>query len=864
MRENQDSNKVFTLSVADVRGQKTNISYPNVKEIRNEDELKEALKFDHVAGRLKNNHRSDKDFISCNALIMDCDNDEFEKERIKKGDPLRENSNEWIMPEDLAKRFNGICFYICYSKSHNKMKDDFSPRPRFHIYFPLKTEITEAKEVKLLKEIILRLCPELDDGAKDATRFIFGVENPDVRFFDGEKCIDEILQAEETFTAEKENDIKSDVIVEGSRNSTLYNDGVGIFYHNLPEKAEKLFTKKILRCVPPLPDDEIARIHANVLKADCVRMRMYANELMLKAKNSNEIAHLFDTFIKAVNYGTEEQKIDAWKIAIELADKNQRQHDKKAKEEAKEKAENAEAEFLEGKIYFSRGTPKHEEIYEYNNELGYWTQKNFGDLRHDIRKHFKKNIDDFTKNKIATHIYEDNKILDDVVLKWNRVEKWNFANGTLNLETGELENHNPKNVFNLVMPYDYDEKADCPKFKNFIKDFCSNEPSRIATLEDFLGYILCADTAEQKMLFMYGSGGNGKTTLARVLKYVLGGINEKNVSSVPIADMNKQTERSDFEQARLNICPDNEYYITGEQCASLKRLTGNDTIRANRKFKDTKEFSVYTKQIHGFNDVPVLADFQEGMVDRLVLMKLETNFRRSANLNKNLEKELNAERVGIFNYIYECYKALKANGGIRTCCDQAELLQKTKVKNNLVAMWYDEERENLCGKSFPRTQAYTAFQEWCKELNLKKIYGRNTFYEKMRDFLTSSIGYEEHKENGDFFIFAKPEAEAVELEQVKTDEPKQQEIFEPEAVEAEKVNFLEDERTKKLMELVNYRLSFDRLDFYRELKRVQGNYFKMYEFLQEMQAKQGDKWKQGEYQIVIDEINKFEKEHFTA
>ena len=82
--------KAFILSVANVRQDRFNTVYPNVRAISNVEGLSQAVKFDHMAGTFKNNRRANNSFISANCLIMDCDNGETD------------DSSKWITPESIS------------------------------------------------------------------------------------------------------------------------------------------------------------------------------------------------------------------------------------------------------------------------------------------------------------------------------------------------------------------------------------------------------------------------------------------------------------------------------------------------------------------------------------------------------------------------------------------------------------------------------------------------------------------------------------------------------------------------------------------------------------------------------------------
>ena len=68
----------FDLCVADCTGDKTNVHYPNHAEINNAGELAAAIAKDNTCGQFKSYYRSNDNFIKCNCIVMDCDNDHTE------------------------------------------------------------------------------------------------------------------------------------------------------------------------------------------------------------------------------------------------------------------------------------------------------------------------------------------------------------------------------------------------------------------------------------------------------------------------------------------------------------------------------------------------------------------------------------------------------------------------------------------------------------------------------------------------------------------------------------------------------------------------------------------------------------------
>ena len=123
---------------ANVVGKQQNKLYPNFKEIKNREDLIEVVSHDYVGAEYEKNTRSNKNFITSDCLMLDCDNDHSD-------DP-----STWVDLEMVKEWFPNVTMMIHYSKSHNKPKNGKAARPKFHILFPIK-EIADIETYKNLK-----------------------------------------------------------------------------------------------------------------------------------------------------------------------------------------------------------------------------------------------------------------------------------------------------------------------------------------------------------------------------------------------------------------------------------------------------------------------------------------------------------------------------------------------------------------------------------------------------------------------------------------------------------------------------------------------------------------------------------------
>ena len=101
----------ITMFTADCTGQAANCSYPNRRVVSTPEEMREAVRFDHVCAEYKGNYRSIGNFTRSDVVVMDIDNDHTD-------DPA-----EWITPEKLDELLPDISYVIAFSRNHMKVKD---------------------------------------------------------------------------------------------------------------------------------------------------------------------------------------------------------------------------------------------------------------------------------------------------------------------------------------------------------------------------------------------------------------------------------------------------------------------------------------------------------------------------------------------------------------------------------------------------------------------------------------------------------------------------------------------------------------------------------------------------------------------
>ena len=243
----------MTLHYNTICQNEKNAVYPHKSTINSIVDLETVVSYDHVCAEYKDGYRKNSNFIQSNCSMFDVDNTETD------------NPDEWITPEHVREAFPDVPFYVSYSRNHMKQKGDKAPRPKFHLYFP-DTVFTDSQEYSKHKKSVCNYFKKIDQNAKDAARFFFGVSNPKVEFYDGNMLLFDFMQtvsvSEETNQKSTDTEIKLDNIPEGQRNATMHQYALKVLtrYGADDGTAYQAFRNESQRCSPPLDNSELNQI----------------------------------------------------------------------------------------------------------------------------------------------------------------------------------------------------------------------------------------------------------------------------------------------------------------------------------------------------------------------------------------------------------------------------------------------------------------------------------------------------------------------------------------------------------------------------------------------------------------------------
>lgn len=197
-------------------------------------------------------------------------------------------------------------------------------------------------------------------------------------------------------------------------------------------------------------------------------------------------------------------------------------------------------------------------------------------------------------------------------------------NGILDLHTGELDPHTPEEYHRTRIETEYDLNADCPAIDEFIHDIVDEED--VETVYRAIAHTLYKDYPAEKAIMLLGDGANGKTVLLTLIERFLGEWNVAGESLQDLADSDKQFSERNLLGRLANIDPDMGNQ-TVENMATVKALTGRDTVSANVKFERPVAFQNHATLLFAANEIPVIEDDTYGNWRRWVMIDFPNTFR---------------------------------------------------------------------------------------------------------------------------------------------------------------------------------------------------------------------------------------------
>jgi len=316
------------------------------------------------------------------------------------------------------------------------------------------------------------------------------------------------------------------------------------------------------------------------------------------------------------------------------------------------------------------------------------------------------------------------------------------ANGIFSLATKELLPFSPDRHFRNRIDIEYDPTAQCPQFMSMVQSVLLPEDVRL--LQQWGGMTVLGSNRSQKLLYLYGEAGAGKSTLAAI---ILGIVGKENATTIRTAQLSERFEMARFNGKTLLTGLDVPVSFLNQKGATIiKTLTGGDAITGEMKFS-TKSIEMtgnYNLLLTSNERLKIYLEGDHGAWKRRLLVLHFRVALSTSVIAEYAEKLLSEEAKGILKFFID---------GALQLYEQQWRFELSNAQNRLVSDILDESLSvyrfgddclDTAGQGTMTTEeAYERYKEYCHKRKWNPEAQKN-FGGKITKWLQSRGIYESH------------------------------------------------------------------------------------------------------------------------
>lgn len=348
----------------------------------------------------------------------------------------------------------------------------------------------------------------------------------------------------------------------------------------------------------------------------------------------------------------------------------------------------------------------------------------------------------YVKEYIPTHLITDRllssvanllitkKDVKDYSILYGKENIINLKNGLYNVETGELVEHTSDYITQNQLSVNFSEKPiNNGYWDKFLDALTMRDVELKNILQEWVGLILSNYNGAlvKKMLILYGAGDTGKSKFIDLLVKMLG---EKRTKVLDLEDLGQRFVLGDLERTRLihsaELVPDS---LGAYAVKILKKLTGEDMLRSEKKFVDSSNADFKGVLVYGANELPkVNGNVLTPIFNRLMFIPC-MNIIEIEKQDPQLRSKLFKDKEYIFKWSLEGLKRLKNNNFKFSYSKKSELIKNKYIQDvDNVSLFVSENCINTKDNKdrIKTTELYEAYIKWC-EINSYEVCNRKDF-----------------------------------------------------------------------------------------------------------------------------------------
>ncbi|MGG1518750.1 phage/plasmid primase, P4 family [Paenibacillus oryzisoli] len=376
------------------------------------------------------------------------------------------------------------------------------------------------------------------------------------------------------------------------------------------------------------------------------------------------------------------------------------------------------------------------------NQNGCFDELSKVDLRILIRANWPEKIKRLLNKQKVDEIIDRVVHSEELQINFEEFDNYshllNFENCVLDVRTMEKTQQDKKYLFTSYIQANYTERMLRESiFMEFINVCTQGDEEKVLLIQEIFGYCISNYCNAKKWFAFIGKPNSGKSTILEILQRLIGA---KYTSAVPLHRLSERFLIAELFRKKLNISGelhngDIRYFDT------LKALTGNDAMVAERKGEAPFYFINRAKLVFAGNQMPLVSklDSTTAFTDRIVFLLFDYSVPEEER-DYSLLHKIMEERDFIVSWAIEGLKRLMQNRFVFTEPQDSKFFKKQYIRNQNNALEFVKDRCELDSHyKVLRRDLYDEYQNYCNE-NCMRVMTKEEFFAEI-----SKLPVEAHK-----------------------------------------------------------------------------------------------------------------------
>jgi putative DNA primase/helicase len=319
----------------------------------------------------------------------------------------------------------------------------------------------------------------------------------------------------------------------------------------------------------------------------------------------------------------------------------------------------------------------------------------------------------------------------------------NFHNGTLELTTGKLRQHQSSDNFLYCLPYDYTPDARSGAWDQYLSTVFMGNEELIRYVQNLIGCTLLSNTDNEFSVWLSGDGSNGKTTFTETIAHALGSLAQQIPNDLFLTKkygQNHPTEIARLHQVKFATCSDISLNSKLDE-GTFKRLVSTGKATGRFMHRDFFDFTMTHKFWISVNNLPSVYDESYGLWRRMIVIPFNKKFtpqERDDTIKARLKEQIDGVWAWMVRGAMDFYHSglMEPPGSVKEAVEQWKSTED----------WWTNFLADECivaeHKKVPSSMLYDEFLDWAKR-NSSPHISHTSFSKRV-----AQAGFGKYKSNG--------------------------------------------------------------------------------------------------------------------